>query len=240
MSKAGCTTWQKILSTRFKDKTSRHNRRVPSYDKQFADSKHFRFINIRHPFERLLSAYFNTVRKRHGEARGPGWRQLNYLSKYFNVSHHNITLTQFLSFIASPSNRHPRDVYFDRHWDSYARSCKVCSIDFNYILRTETSSFDSEDVLERVGYPRHYLQVFKPLNKNPERSINQTATKVSDTLEPPQFNKILAPFSSIDRNLLKKVYDRFRLDFEAFGYHFDFEENVAHCSIKINSTHACC
>ena len=236
VSKAGCTTWQHILKTDFTNGRKRSISRISRYDAAHANDSHFRFLNIRHPFERLLSAYRNAVRKRRGDRRGPGWTQLNYVGRMFNTSHDNVTLTQFLQFIASSSQRHPAGVYFDRHWDSFARSCKVCSISYDYILRTETSSLDAGDVLTRVVYPRNFLGNFQPMNSDPTHTLRANKTSSSDAA----FSKGMTEFESVSRDLLHRVFDRFRLDFEAFGYNFDFDENVAYCAIRSNDTDVCC
>lgn len=234
VSKAGCTTWQHLLK-RTSNRKPRPIARIGKYGAVHADDKHFRFMNIRHPFDRLLSAYRNTVRKRPGDRRGPDWPQLNYLSRHFNTSHRNLTLTQFLEFLASPSHLHPPAIYFDRHWDSYARSCKVCSIAYDFILRTETLAGDAGDVLARIGYPREYLRNFTALNRDPsQRSrTNNSPTDVT-------YSKHLGELANVSRELLGRVFTRFRLDFEAFGYHFDFDTNVATCAIPVGHDDFCC
>ena len=224
--------------------------RVDSFYDDF-DDDYFKLINVRHPFDRILSAYHHFTRKVPGTLRGPGLIQLKYISKLFNTTHTRVTLEQFLQFLVSPAHLHSAVIYHDRHWDSYARSCKVCSVGYEYILRTETSLTDSQPVLTRFDYPADYLATFKPQNQNPnQRKERAPPDEATDDITAQydehsirsmnSFEKQLPEFSEINKVLLSRLYDKYRFDFEAFGYHFDFDTNLASCAIETSTGQVCC
>ena len=52
--------------------------------------------------------------------------------------------------------------------------------------------------------------------------------------------KHLPELAAIDRRLLEQLYNKYRLDFEAFGYHFDFDTHMATCAIDVGNGDVCC
>ena len=209
---------------------------------------YYKFINIRHPFDRLLSAYYNIKRKNPGDKRGPQLFQMLYLQAQNNLtSYHNLTFAHFAQFLVDASHRHKPSVYFDRHWDSYARSCKVCSVTYDYILRTETFKNDSRPLLKLLDYPEDYLLTYKPQNQNPQASTAQNTSSPSseddddyEEGDDSYYEKFLPEFLDLDRDLVTRLHSRYRLDFEAFGYQFDVDTSTAYCAIELRNGDVCC
>ena len=95
------------------------------------------------------------------------------------------------------------------------------------MTRTETSAEDSGPILALLEYPEDYLHaslikrnhIERP-NTSPEN--RDTAKKQKKSVSsPPAFGKYLEEFENIPVNVMKKIYERYRVDFESFGYHFD-------------------
>ena len=239
MSKAGCTTWENILQRDYKAKRGRQttylvNRRYPPE----RDASFKRFLNIRHPFDRLLSAFYNVKRKKKPYERGPGMPQINHILKKYGTTQEALKFSQFAEFVASSDQGQPGGVYYDRHWDAYSRSCRTCSETYTFVTRTETSEKDSGPILKIVEYPEDYLSKAKQQNHISRPSDTKNSSVV--TPKPPQFGKYLSEFNSIDPELVLRLYERYQGDFEGFGYHFDTKTNMAYCSIKTENGDYCC
>ena len=240
VSKAGCTTWEGILQRDYKTKKGRGpiylvNKRYPPE----RDATFKRFLNIRHPFDRLLSAFYNVKRKRNGYERGPGFTQINYLMKKSNTRQEYFTLEQFANFLTSPEQGQPGGVYYDRHWDAYSRSCRTCSETYSFVTRTETSTLDSGPILKILDYPEDYLSSTKKKNHiaRPSEAKNTTKSVIKNV---PAYGKYLSEFEKLPQKLVQKLYERYRADFEGFGYHFDMKTKMAYCSIKTEKGDYCC
>ncbi|CAH1777889.1 unnamed protein product [Owenia fusiformis] len=121
-----------------------------------------RFINVRDPWERLLSAYSN--RMTYQENSKYISRQRNtigrrIMSRYYpdsnamNIPYENISFTfkDFLRFIIDePKQLSGR---LDDHWVQYYEWCRPCDpyLDYNAIVKLETVTEDSNYVLEKIG-----------------------------------------------------------------------------------------
>ena len=243
VSKAGCTSWEQLVKKSYNKNETRarrdggvNQRVMPPRNSTFK-----RFINIRHPFDRLLSAFYNVKRNKKGNPRGPGGNQVKYLMKRYATDNDNFTLQQFTHFLISPRVGQPGKVYYDRHWDAYSRSCRTCSETYSFITRTETSVEDSGPILKLFEYPEDYLKVAKPKPRNHiERPTDKKNSSVPLIGKVPAFGKYLSEFEDLPATVIRKLYERYRADFEGFGYHFDMKTKMAYCSIKTEKGEYCC
>ena len=205
------------------------------------DSSFKRFLNVRHPFDRLLSAFYNVKRNNYSQRksyRGPQRKQVEYLLKKYKATNSDFRLEQFTNFLASPDRGHPADVYYDRHWDAYTRSCRTCSETYTFVTRTETSKNDSGPILKILEYPEDYFSQMEKRNQIARPNDTQIVPSVSQV--PPPFGAYLTEFQDIDPKVIRRLYEKYRGDFEGFGYHFKVDSSMAYCSIKTESGDYCC
>ena len=47
-------------------------------------------------------------------------------------------------------------------------------------------------------------------------------------------------FKGVSDKLYRKIFNRYYLDMELFGYKFDRQNSVAYCEIPVNSEDVCC
>ena len=243
VSKAGCTSWEHIAKRVYRTNERRPKRDgglnlrvMPPRNLTFK-----RFINIRHPFDRLLSAFYNVKRNKKSFRRGPEKYSVKYLLQRYQTNNDKFSLQQFTKFLVSSRKGQPGQVYFDRHWDAYSRSCRTCSETYSFITRTETSVEDSGPILKLFEYPEDYLKVAKPKPRNHiERPTDKKNSSVPLIGKVPAFGKYLSEFEDLPATVIRKLYERYRADFEGFGYHFDMKTKMAYCSIKTEKGEYCC
>ncbi|PSN31589.1 hypothetical protein C0J52_26828 [Blattella germanica] len=163
-----------------------------------------RFIIVRHPFERILSAFRDKLEhrkdrefyyKRYG-------RQIVKTQRTGNNTQAEPTFEEFLKFIV-----HARS--FDEHWRPYYVECAPCELDYQFILKMEELNEEQTYFVTKFN-----LQEFLPseVYKNP---TGRTRLELSKKY-----------YSQVSRNLLAKVYQIYEFDFRLFNYspteYFDF------------------
>ncbi|XP_068164937.1 carbohydrate sulfotransferase 12-like [Antennarius striatus] len=171
-----------------------------------AKLKHYRkFLFVRNPFVRLISAYRDKMRNN----KEPYYEKLNklILEKYGNQSHSANTTAElasgvfpsFHNFIQYLIDRKTQRKPFDQHWRPMYQLCNPCLIKYDFIGYQETLSEDAE----------HFLRILKLDNdiKLPPAYINVTTKEV-----------VSAYFKQVPIEDRKKLYQIYEMDFELFGY----------------------
>ena len=184
----------------------RYLRRLTSYtpdEIEYRLHHYFKVMFVRHPFERLLSAYINKF----------GTRYNAYFSKRFgrtivrryrkNPSAQSlqrgdgVMFNEFIQYIVDPLTTQSESL--NEHWQLYDKLCKPCVVKYNYVGKYETLSQDAQNVLRTINASHIHFPDFA-------RSGKKTADLV---------NGFFANVSSNDLHRLWKMYE---VDFEMFGY----------------------
>jgi len=207
--KVACTTWKKIIAQLVGLKSkSVHEQRfnlLSSQSKAKARSilqNYYKFLFVREPFERLLSAYRDkftrktNVWKKYAKKvkRSVGLR-LGANGSTIADDSGEITFQEFLTYLIDVNSKGGR---LNEHWRHYDSLCHPCSINFDFIGHYETLEDDAPFALHEAGVDQ--LVSFPP--------VHFTSTK--DDLQH-YYSKV--PREDIIR--LQKIYRR---DFEMFGY----------------------
>jgi len=163
-------------------------------------------IFVRHPFERLLSAfrdkledpsvqghkfneyYYNKhgrrvvmhYRKNHNSVTGPTWKYPRF--------------SEFVDYVLGKDLR-----YDDEHWAPFFKECTPCHINFTFIGHFETLYWDLHLLANKTGITQW----------DDKNDYFQSAThrKVSEEY-----------FGTVEKDTIRKLYQRYKLDFELFGY----------------------
>lgn len=91
---------------------------------------------------------------------------------------------------------------FSSHWVPYWRACTPCHFKYSVIAKLETGEDDLEYIWKRTG-----LDAETPIPwENKSKSSKKSKGELADY------------YSSVPRSLLVRVYERYRLDYEMFGY----------------------
>ncbi|XP_011635352.1 carbohydrate sulfotransferase 11-like [Pogonomyrmex barbatus] len=160
------------------------------------------FLIVRHPLERLLSAYrdkFEHVRNHEHYYKRFGQRiVLKY--RQSNITKLEPTFEEFLLFIIN-------ERYFDEHWMPYYRFCKPCTIHYNYILKFETLDRDQNFLIQDMNLNKYLHE------KNNVQNMNPRGTTTRQVLD----NYI----KDIPQSLLHEIYKIYENDYKLFDYSFN-------------------
>ena len=159
---------------------------------------HFKFMFVRQPLERLLSAFIDKMYV----ARDPMYRRMwgrPILKRYRpNATAEavencdDITFEEFVRYVV--------DGGWDPHWAKYHRWCRVCAIDYDFIGRFENLQAELQYVFRWAPGVEEMPNFIKPYV-----SHNTTA-------------KVISYYSQLPRPLLVRLVRFFRSDYEVFGY----------------------
>lgn len=163
-------------------------------------SKTKKFLIVRHPLERLLSAYrdkLEHMQNREYYYKRFGRRIVLKYRQSMNVTKLEPTFAEFLRFIVS-------EKYFDEHWTPYYRTCEPCMIHYDYILKFETLDRDESFFIQDVNLNGYLYEENYPKNINP---LGVTTKKILD-----EYTR------GISQSLLDEVYKIYENDYKLFNY----------------------
>ena len=115
--------------------------------KYLQSQKYFTFAFVRHPFDRLVSAYIDKVL----DTKNTFYR---HVSQTLLQNYGAITFENFLRFVLkSMENCNSQTTkclnVIDVHWQPYYQRCEFCDMKYDYIGRLETFNQDVKEVLIR-------------------------------------------------------------------------------------------
>ncbi|KAM0728251.1 Carbohydrate sulfotransferase 14 [Formica fusca] len=166
-------------------------------------SKTKRFLIVRDPLERLLSAYRDKLE--HMQGREYYYKRfgrriaLKYRQPGDNATRLEPTFAEFLRFIAN-------EKYFDEHWAPYYRTCEPCALHYDYILKMETLDRDINFLIQDTKLSDYLYEMKYPRNINPHGA---TTKKLLDEY-----------ITRIPRSLLDQIYKIYENDYKLFNYSF--------------------
>ncbi len=209
--KVGCANWKRVFSVLYGDASDPNTitnvnhtsmKLLDSYSPheiKYRLRTYFKFMFVRHPLDRLLSAY----RNKFGEHFRDFERKFGvYIVKHFrqnppkNPTGDDVTFTEFLDYVSQTDK-----VQLNEHWSRYVDLCQPCHIDYDFIGYYE--QFD-EDI--------HFL-----LNALLLNAVVQFPAKQSyySTLTEEEKVRII---KKVPNSTLRKLEERFKKDYRFFGY----------------------
>ena len=124
-------------------------------DIKYRIRNYYKFIFVRHPIERLVSAYKDKF------MRSNKWTK-HFHRKYGrdiirtyreNASDtalkygHNVRFSEFIQYII---DMHKLGGELNKHWDTYDNLCQPCFVRYNYVGKLEHINADSSDLLQHI------------------------------------------------------------------------------------------
>ncbi|KAJ8344900.1 hypothetical protein SKAU_G00290930 [Synaphobranchus kaupii] len=166
-----------------------------------------KFLFVRDPFVRLISAYRNKLEK----ANDDFYRRFStvMLKRYGNYSNPPASVVEafssgirpafsnFIQYLLDPKTEKERP--FNEHWRQIYRLCHPCQINYDFIGTLETVDEDAEQLL-RILHVDNVIH-FPPGYRNKTTSSWEQAW-----------------FSNIPYESTRKLYELYEPDFKLFGY----------------------
>lgn len=220
--KVGCTNWKRILlaltenfSLKEALKIGQGNihaqvmgyvtpmARFSEKGRQFRLKKYLKFMFVRHPLERIISAFRDKFENNNIAYQiGIGKRIIN---KYRNHSAGHImqngkgvTFKEFAKYLIDEGKSKRTYPPVDVHWATYHTLCDPCSIQYDVIGKHETLQIDANNILKMAGSDLTF----------PE-SQNKNKTNV---------NTVSTYLSQLDASDKEKLWKTYEMDSEMFDY----------------------
>ncbi|GAB6033496.1 hypothetical protein CHUAL_013377 [Chamberlinius hualienensis] len=222
--KVACTNWKRVLLILKSKATNQLSNPldIPANDShrqhifrtldnythdeiQYRLSHYYKFMFVRHPFERLLSAFRNKFQQNYSVYFHQRFGRLIIQRHRLNASEeslnrgNDVMFNEFVDYILD--KRTLEDGLLNEHWRSMDSLCHPCFIHYDAIGKYEDLGIDAEYVLEKAGV--------KNLVRFPK--INRTV----DT-----FSLIDDYFKNLTKSQILRLHHMYSLDFKMFGYKY--------------------
>ena len=187
---------------------------------QVPKSARHRFLVVRHPLERLLSAFRDKI-EAHGSRPGsPYWRKavrMVRLHRRRDVTAGPVTAAELSGPLPPPQSPQltfpeflrsvARQDVGDEHWKPYFAQCTPCNVDYDLIGKFETLEEDNAFIADQLSINDHSEHLLPQLGNRNRRG--------------PTGDKARQYFSQVTHSEIMQVYKTFRMDFVMFNYTID-------------------
>ena len=207
--------------------------RIPANERQKVLNEYLKIIVVRHPMDRLRSAYLQKMSKPAIKGRPHVLnahtqlvdRYLHQNGRFnnttsFDICKSTITFNEFIELITLYN-----EDFTNEHWRLYYKTCYPCSIKYDIIMRVETLDNDVTVIYNNLGY-----------NDETPAHTPQKNNMLYRVLPRDKLHGVKGTFSDVDSNVVDdilRIYDR---DLRMFGYNWD-PDHGANCA---DDSQDCC
>ena len=217
--KTGSTSWQvffaenNINTTHIRD--CRADNSCPS-----PVQTELRIVQVRHPFERLLSSYRHVFKNGGWKTLDQNWQHdketENFFNEMFSKSWRQFVANIIVNngFFISEENLDNLDfpgTWVKTHWAPFWFTCDLCSPDLapDLVIKTETLQWDVPEVLERLGMASDMS--FPDIRVTGNDDNFSEGNRASEEF-------VVKYFSQLSILEILQLYQVYRMDFLMFGY----------------------
>lgn len=211
--KAGSTTWlHNLLSLNGVHEEKIKNKQISEVARQYfpeLDAENAiikirhskKLFCIRHPFERILSAYRDKLEDR---KRAPEHGTMHYYkrwgsrirNRYRDIGPLEPKFEEFVRYLIDTDLLN----YSDDHWIPYNAYCTPCLVRYDFVAKVETLTEDQLFFIHSLNLPSWVTPTRR--HSSPKKSSNISKDY----------------YSQITKTQINKLYEKFKLDFEMFNY----------------------
>ena len=183
---------------------------------------YYKVISVRHPLDRLVSCWNNKLKEpRKGRPwPGHGPKMVELFRSIPGNSSLEAEIAQgarFDEFLRYVNYVEAHNQNHNSHWISIFRSCHPCSIEYDYIAKSETLDDDSKGIIHKLNLT---LDQFPQINAR--RNSDYCPNTFTRQLEEYRNPKITAE----DFAATMKFY---KMDMELFGYTWNDDNKESRC-----------
>ena len=200
--KVATKTWKKVLAQArgIPHKITRWNvwRHFSNYtvkERKQRLQTYFKFVFVREPLQRLLSAYKDRI-IRHSLAYRKLRKEIVQALRPQDYEPKGKNFVSFREFIQYYSDNKSRD----HHWRQYEKLCHPCVINYDFIGHLETLEEDAALLLKMAGIDDR--TTFPPIHNSTDSS------------------DVLQYYSQIPPEYITRIGELYRSDFDMFGYEY--------------------
>ncbi|RXG69990.1 Carbohydrate sulfotransferase 11 [Armadillidium vulgare] len=188
------------------------------------------FLVVRHPFERLVSAFENkliNIQNNHDKE----WFYKKYIKKIITnyrqksnnspqdtdtksvrevrkeTEYEEPTFEEFINYLLDINVQN-----FDDHWKPISIICHICSFNYDYVLKYEYFQQEIQALIQHFKDTGYLPQRFKIPWDNKVK--NRTKTK----------DRIKKYFRTLSKEKIESLYNIYKTDFLYFDYVFDIND----------------
>jgi len=213
--KVGCSNWRRVmhvLAGKYKRVEDIDIKKMKYFDFKFLSDynpeeidyrlkNYFKFMFVRHPLNRLFSAWDNKFRNNVPQIHKAFG--ILIVEKYRkNPPPHpqgnDVTLVEYFKYLVNTSNTE-----LNEHWMPSFELCQPCYVDYNYIGKFEGMGNEATTLLKLLGLSENVTYPAPP--------PFVIASQLPDDAKIEEWHKV-------SPKLFQKVLKKYTLDFSLFGY----------------------
>lgn len=169
---------------------------------------YFKALFVRHPFERLVSAYIDKALRPRSEVQ---WFYQTYWEKIPGVKAENRspTFSEFVDFVLGTPVRE-----WDEHWSPYYSRCQPCLLDYDFVGKLETADRDFPLLFSEIGVDARLFGRVHVSRRGSTGCSSRGIATCADAGSSADY------FATLSHDQVMGLYSRYFYDFELFGYDF--------------------
>jgi len=197
------------LDVVYKDKDIKRLNGLPQGEREWRLRKYFKFVFVREPLERLLSAYRDKVATNehlYRKVAGDIVRKYRPHDYKPSAKRYDTTFAEFVRYVL---DQHAAGRVLDRHWLPQYLGCPVCKPVFDFVGHYETLHRDAEFVVSKLK-SRIRNKLHRRRVQNIRFPASSSHSKTKDLMQ--------QMYATVPAAHIQALYKLYAIDYALFGY----------------------